>query len=265
MSQSDTQKAHKVGFITPPAWFDISPMEFASIAPNNVLIMQTVIRPPDFDYSPQHIKEAVPELVQCASSLSSAGADVVAQFGYPFSFVHGWPKAQQVQDTVAQEAGTQFVMMGVEVIHALRHVGCRSVAIAATYYSDNMATRLLNYLDQAGINVSLCQNWQSQGLVSTSDTGTFVGQGELDPMDWKTPEWAVEEAVKKVAAASTDSDCLLVTGGGMRLLHLVDALEKETGKTVVAGDLTLYWGILRRLGVTTGVQGHGRLLASLGK
>lgn len=261
MSQSDTQKAHKVGFITPPAWFDITPMEFASIAPNNVLVMQTIMRPYDFDYSPEHIEEAVPELVHCARSLSSAGAEVVAQFGFPFSFVHGWPSAQQVHDTIEQEAGTQFVMMGVELIRALQHVGCKTLAVAATYYSDHMATRLLNYLAQAGLNVSLCQNWQSQGLVSASDTGTFVGKGELDPMGWKTPEWAVEEAVKQVAANAREADCVLVTGGGMRLLHIVDALEEETGKTIVAGDLTLYWGILRRLGIKTSITGHGRLLA----
>ena len=264
MSQSEHQRVHKVGFITPPAWFDISPMEFASIAPKNVIVMQTTMRPHDFDYSLEHIREAVPELVQCARSLDSAGADVVAQFGFPFSFVHGWPEAQEVQDTVEQQAGTQFVMMGVEMIRVLQHIGCRKVAVAATYYSKDMAARLLNYLHQAGVSVLLCQTWQEQGLVSPSDSGTFVGQGELDPMGWKTPEWAVEEAVRRVAADAKDADCVLVTGGGMRLLHIADALERETGKTIVAGDISLYWGILRRLGLRGGVRGHGRLLASLG-
>jgi len=263
MSRFEHEKVHKVGFISPPAWFDITPMEFASIAPDNVLITQTLMRPHDFDYSLEHIKEAVPELARCVLSLSAAGADVVAQFGFPFSFVHGWPAAQQVQDSIGQEAGTQLVMMGVEAIHSLQHLGCKTIAVAATYYSEGPAQRLLSYLAKAEIDVSLCQTWQDQGLVARTDGGTFVGQGELDPMGWKTPEWAVAEAVRRVAAEAKDADCVLVTGGGMRLLHMADALEKETGKTIVAGDLALYWGILRRLGITTRVAGHGRLLDSL--
>ena len=266
MSQSAIRSAmHKVGFITPPGWFDISPMEFMCIAPANTIVMQTTMRPHDFDYSPEHVRSAVGELGLCARSLAAAGAAVVAQFGYPFSFVHGWPEAQRVQETIEQDVQTPIVMMGVEVIYALRHVGCKSVAVAATYYSDAMAERLLGYLAQAGVNVSHCQNWQSQGLVAPSATGTFVGQGELDPMGWETPAWAVEEAVRKVARSAPEADCVLVTGGGMRLLNLADALEKEVGRPIVAGDLTLYWGILRRLGIETGIKGHGRLLASLGQ
>ena len=264
MSLSTTRPSvHKVGFITPPGWFDISPMEFMSIAPAKTIVMQTVMRPPDFDYSPEHVRSAVGELGLCARSLAAAGADVVAQFGYPFSFVHGWPEAQRVQEAIEKDVRTPFVMMGVEVVHALRRLGCTSVAVAATYYSDATADRLLRYLSQARVNVSLCQNWQAQGLVALSDTGTFVGKGELDPMGWKTPEWAVQEAVRKVASSSPDADCVLVTGGGMRLLHIAETLERETSKTIVAGDLSLYWGILRRLGIEEGVKGQGKLLANL--
>ena len=62
---------------------------------------------------------------------------------------------------------------------------------------------------------------------------------------------------------SLDADCILVTGGGMRLLDIVEKLEKEVEKPIIAGDLTLYWGILRRLGIKDGVKGHGMLLANL--
>ena len=49
----------------------------------------------------------------------------------------------------------------------------------------------------------------------------------------------------------------------MRLLDIVEGLEKEVGKPIIGGDLSLYWGILRRLGIKKGVKGHGRLLANL--
>ena len=264
MSQSTIRPSvHKVGFISPPGWFDISPTEFLRIAPENTIVMQTTMRPRSFNYSVEDFIAAESELSACANSLSAAGADVMAQFGYPFSFVHGWEGAQQVQQRVQSNSATPFVMMGVEVVHALRHLGCRSIAVATTYYSAKMANLLTAYLAEAGQNIALAENWQSQGMATDTDSDVFIGEGELDPMDWETPVHAVEKAVRQVASGSPDADCVLVTGGGMRLLHIADRLEKEVGKTIVAGDLSLYWGILRRLGIKEGVKGQGKLLASL--
>jgi len=254
---------HKVGFISPPAWFDISPTEFLRIAPNNTIVMQTVMRPPDFDYSVERFINSVPELGICFNSLAAAGANVVAQFGYPFSLVHGWEKAQQIQNDIQSNTETRFVMMGVEVVYALRHLNCKSIAVASTYYSEKMAKLLTEYLATAGLNISQSENWQSQGLVKDTGSDVFIGEGELDPMDWQTPVHAVEKAVRSVSQNAPDADCILVTGGGMRLLDIVERLEKEVGKPIIGGDLTLYWGILRRLGIKESIRGRGKLLANL--
>ncbi len=254
---------YKVGFITPPGWFDISPTEFLRIAPDNTIVMQTTMRPHTFGYSVDEFLAAEPELTACAHSLSAAGADVTAQFGYPFSLVHGWEKAQQVQRSIESATGTPLVMMGVEVVHALRHLKCQSIAVASTYYSDKMAKMLTEYLTTAGLNISQSENWQSQGIARGKDSDVFIGEGELDPMDWETPVHAVEKAVRAVSQNAPDADCILVTGGGMRLLHIAERLEKEVEKPIVAGDLALYWGILRRLGIKEGVKGQGKLLANL--
>ena len=254
---------YKVGFISPPAWFDISPMEFLRIAPGNTIVMQTIMRPPDFDYSLESFITSVPELGICFDSMSAAGADVVVQFGYPFSLVHGWEKAQQIQKSIQGNRETRFVMMGVEVVYALRRFDCESVAIASTYYSEKMSNILHKYLVEAGFNVLLSENWQAQGMAKDTDSSMFIGEDELDPMGWETPVHVVEKAVRNVAKSAPGAGCILVTGGGMRLLDIVERLEKEVGKPIIGGDLTLYWGILRRLNIKENICGHGRLLASL--
>ena len=264
MAFTNNQNVHKVGFISPPAWFDISPTEFLGIAPENTIVMQTVMRPPDFGYSVENFLNSVPEVGTCFDSLAAAGANVVAQFGYPFSLVHGWEKAQQIQKSIQGKRETRFVMMGVEVVYALRHLNCKSIAIASTYYSDKMAKMLTEYLTTAGLDISQSENWHSQGMVKDSDSDIFIGKDELDPMDWKTPVRAVEKAVRIVSQLSPSADCILVTGGGMRLLNIVERLEKEVEKPIIGGDLTLYWGILSRLGINEGIRGHGKLLANLG-
>lgn len=264
MSQSNIKPSvHKVGFISPPAWFDISPTEFLCIAPNNTIVMQTIMRLPDFDYGVEHFTGSVPELSICFQSLAAAGADAIAQFGFPFSFVHGWKKAQQIQKDIQNNIGPHFVMMGVEVVYALRHLNCKSIAVASTYYSDKMAKILHEYLTEAGLNISRIENWQSQGIAKGTESEIFIGEGEFDPMDWATPVQAAEKAIRGVSNNAPSADCILVTGGGIRLLDIVERLEKELGKPIIGGDLSLYWGILKRLGVKENIKGHGRLLANL--
>jgi len=221
------------------------------------------MRPPDFDYSVEQFLNSVPELGICFRSLAAAGADVVVQFGYPFSLVHGWEGAQAVQKSVQGDRDTRFVMMGVEVVYALRHLNCKSIAVASTYYSEKMSKMLHKYLTEAGLGVLQLKNWQSQGMVEDKGSDMFIGEGELNPMNWETPVYAVEEAIKNVSQNAPDADGILVTGGGMRLLDIVERLEKEVEKPIIGGDLTIYWGILRRLGVKESVHGHGKLLANL--
>jgi maleate isomerase len=257
------EKVYKVGFISPPAWFDISPAQFMTIAPPNTIVMQTVMRQSDFGYSLEEFAAAIPELKACFDSLVATGVDVVAQFGYPFSLVHGWEKARRLPEYFQEGSNAVLVMMGVEVVYALKHLGCKSIAIASTYYSDQMSIILKDYLTEAGFEVIYSGNWQSQGIAEESGSGMFIGQDDLNPMNWQTPIKAVQESVRSVARQTPGADCVLVTGGGMRLLGIVENLEKEIGKPVIGGDLALYWGILRRLGTINSVSQQGKLLANL--
>ena len=48
MRSENRSEVYKVGFISPPDWFDISPSEFKRIAPDNVIVLQTVMRLSNF-------------------------------------------------------------------------------------------------------------------------------------------------------------------------------------------------------------------------
>ena len=262
--QSETRKTvKKVGFISPPAWFDISPTEFLRVAPDCIAVMQTIMRLPDFKYDQAGFINAVPELGNCFESLAAAGADVVAQFGYPFALVHGWENAQQIQKQIQGNSSAQFLMMGVEIVQALRYMKCKTIAVASTYYSAKTAQMLDNYLLEAGFTIAQSDNWQSLNLAQDDGTGMFIGGEDLDPMDWQTPVSAVQQAVRDVVKKAPGVDGILVTGGGMRLLDIVEELEKETSTIIIGGDISIYWGILRRLKPKEGIRGYGKLLASL--
>ena len=107
------------------------------------------------------------------------------------------------------------------------------------------------------------ENWQSLGMVKEEGSGMFIGEGKLDPMAWETPIHVLQDAVRSVSRNVPNADGILVTGGAMRMLDIVEALEKEIGKPIIGGDISLYWGIFRRLGSKETVPGHGKLLANL--
>ena len=263
MKSKNRFKVHKVGFISPPDWFDISPSEFKRIAPDNVIVMQTVMRLSNFYQNYEQFKMVIPELRECYNMLTKAGADIVVQFGYPFSLVHGWHDAQKIQKDIEGNTGSRFLMMGVEVVKAIKHLGCKSLAVAATYYTEKTVQLLRDFLVGADMMVLQVENWQSQGLAQDDDSDLFAGKGELDPMDWATPLEELKKVIRNVCKATPEADCILVSGGGMRVLDFAEELEKEIAKPIIGGDVSIYWGILRRLGVKENIHGYGSLLASL--
>jgi maleate cis-trans isomerase len=226
--------------------------------------MQTIMRLPGFGYTHDEFIAAVPEIGVSFRALVAAGTEVVAQFGYPFSLVHGWEGAQKIQANIENDSGACLVMMGVEVVKAIKHLGCESLAVASTYYSDKTAKVLQNYLEEAGLEILSLQNWESQGMAE-GNNGMFAGTGELDPMAWRTPLETLAKAIRDTAKGASKADGILVSGGGMRVLDIVENLETATGKPIVGGDIAIYWGLLRRLGIKKDIRGHGRLLASLSR
>ena len=49
----------------------------------------------------------------------------------------------------------------------------------------------------------------------------------------------------------------------MRVVALLDELESETGKPIVACNAAVYWQTLRAAGITHRIAGFGRLLAEI--
>jgi maleate isomerase len=55
------------------------------------------------------------------------------------------------------------------------------------------------------------------------------------------------------------ADALVQVGTGLPTVHLVDELEKDLGKAVVATNAALYWQALRAAGIEDVLPGAGRL------
>ena len=63
--------------------------------------------------------------------------------------------------------------------------------------------------------------------------------------------------------ARSDCDAVLQVGTALPVVALLDALEREIDKPIVACNAAVYWQTLRAAGITDRVAGFGRLLAEI--
>ncbi len=129
----------KVGFLGLKRFFSTAPTDFLRLAPEGTDVAGTFIPTAGFGatmaaLSLDAIASAVSTMKEAAQDFAQAGADVVAQFGVPFSLVHG-AGARGVQASVSRAAGVPVALMGVAMLDALSELGARSVAVAGGYYA----------------------------------------------------------------------------------------------------------------------------------
>ena len=61
--------------------------------------------------------------------------------------------------------------------------------------------------------------------------------------------------------AGSDCDAVLQVGTALPVVALLDDLESEIGKPIVACNAAVYWQTLRAAGIDDRIAGFGRLLA----
>jgi len=74
----------------------------------------------------------------------------------------------------------------------------------------------------------------------------------------ETPLQQIRELA--VELAKSNCDAIAQIGTALPVVELIEELEQETGKTIIACNAAVYWQALRTAGIQDAVQGYGRLL-----
>lgn len=254
----------RVGFISPPS-ASLDHLEFLHIAPRGFAVYQTMTYVPDFGSAllAERISQAAQQLEHCARTLKGAGMDCIAQCGTPFAFLTEDPyrTSLETQARIEEMVAIPFVMMGLSVVNALKHLGVQSVAVACTYYSDDIAGRYREFLEDAGFRVLAMETFVQQGI--------FKNREEVDralfPPHRRIPVGLVYKAARIAASHTHDADAVVISGGAVLTLGIIQALEYDLGKPVVSSLSATCWEIFHRLGVGEPIRGYGKLLAGLGR
>lgn len=125
---------------------------------------------------------------------------------------------------------------------ALSTLGAKTVAVVTPFNAEVDKIVQAN-VEEAGFSVSAIKGTEAPSLPEICETS-------LDE---------VRAVFRHVA--ENDCDAILQVGTALPVVAMIEELERELGKPVVACNAAVYWQTLRAAGITDQLSGFGRLLA----
>jgi maleate cis-trans isomerase len=184
-------------------------------------------------------------LADGASELAAAQPDAVMWACTSGSFVFGPAGARIQASGVAAALGVPASSTSLAFVDALKALGVRRVAVAASYPED-VARHFVRFLTAGGAEVV---SMGSHGIITAAEVGTLE----------------TAQVIAMVQAADhPDADAVLVPDTAMHTLAIIDELEAAIGKPVLTANQVTVWKGLQLLGPVPSLQGLGTLFAAPG-
>jgi maleate cis-trans isomerase len=156
------------------------------------------------------------------------------------SFVFGPDGAAEQVERLAAQAGVPASSTSFAFVHALAALGCRRVAVAASYPHD-IAELFASFVAAHGVTVEAIGD---AGIPTAAEVGRL------------TPAQVRELAVRNDAPGA---EALLIPDTAMHTIAQVDELERLLGKPVLTANAVTVWEGLRIAGIACRAAGLGTL------
>ncbi|MYJ41626.1 MAG: hypothetical protein F4076_04140 [Acidimicrobiaceae bacterium] len=249
------------GFVTTPQFFDDSPTQFVNVSPPGVGIIQRVNHIDEYRYTLDERARNFSVLEESAVCLGRSHCQVIGQVGTNWVHCTGTSPTdiERICADISAKAGAPFVMAGQAIVDGLREIGAETITIANGYFRPDWSAGINAYLEAAGFRVLWAGNIIDQGLFADHDEMLRHEAATL----WDYPDDMMFAAAVDAHARAPQADAIVQTGAGMRMVRVLDMVESNTGKPLVASDGALYWRMLKHLGLPA-APGFGHLLSTLG-
>ncbi len=126
----------------------------------------------------------------------------------------------------------------------LKALGAKRLAVI-TPYIDEINEPLAAFITDQGFEIVACASFKQ----------------ETDPEICRVTPASIRAGALDVGAAA-DADALFISCTGMRASTIIDQLERDLGKPVVASNQALAWHALRLAGLNDRIEGFGSLLTA---
>jgi maleate isomerase len=234
----------RIGYIGPTV-MEVVPYEFYRFAPQGVGLVGVTCNIDD--WSAEWFDKALAQVAAAAAYLGSRGVDFVLHGGGPLVVARGKGFDEVIVNDIEKASGVRATTGVRAAMEALRHVGARRIAIASPY-PERHNRAMADYLGAHGFEIA-----GAEGMDVPFKCLQSVAPAEI------------RRFAENVFARSARCDALYMPCPQWQAAQIVDELERDLGITAVAYTHASFFAAFRALGIHEPIQGHGRLMASLGE
>ena len=181
------------------------------------------------------LPEEAAKLMDCGPAALAIGLTTDAGPGGP-------AKLAARCDEIAAQIGIPVFNASAADYAALQTLGATRIGVVTPFNAQVDQVVKANTED-AGFNVVAIKGTEAPSL----------------PAICETPLEDIRRVFREVAQA--DCDAILQVGTALPVVAMIEELEADLGKPVVACNAAVYWQALRGIGITDAVPGYGQLLA----
>jgi maleate cis-trans isomerase len=235
---SYVKKTHRFGLLTPSS-NTVQEPEFSAALPQTVSLHTG--RVAYRDITPQEQMRCVLELESESRKLADAEVDVIVFAATAPTLAKGKGYDRELIKRMEDASGRPASTAATAFVEALTRLGVARVAIGAPW-SKTMDEPMVSFMQASGFEVV------------NSEVAGYVAGVELG----RTGPEAAYELGRRVDRP--DADAVIMPGGNWPAMSIVERLERELGKPVLANNAVSLWAGLRLLATCGGIQGYGTLL-----
>lgn len=229
----------RVGVLLPAANSVIEP-ELYQMAPKGVTFHFARMTRSSKEISVAGLSQYGAQVEPLSEALANAKVDVFL-FGCTVgSMVHGMGFDEEIVGRILKKTGKPAVTTAMAVAEAMKHLGMKKLSVI-TPYVDEINEKEIEFLRGCGFEVL---NLRALGLLS----------GGIENVSPHEIYRFARESLK------AEADGLFISCAALRTLDILEMLERDIGKPVVASIPASLWLVLRKLGIHDPINGYGQLM-----
>jgi maleate isomerase len=226
----------RIGLLVPSSNTTMEP-DFYRMAPEGVSIHSA--RMMLDEVTPEGLVRMADYAERGAGLLSTADVNVIVYGCTTGSLVGGIKWEKDLVHRIQLKTGILSISTSGAVITALENLGASSIGVV-TPYSDTLNMLEVKFLEAHGFEVT---DIEGLGLLSN----LLIG---------RTSAEVVLNLVDKV---SKQVDVVFISCTNLPVIHIIEKIEGELGKTIVTSNQASFWAALREFGLS-GFEGYGMLM-----
>ena len=232
------EKTHRFGLLTPSS-NTVQEPEFSAALPPSVSLHTG--RVAYRDITPQEQMRCVLELESESRKLGDAEVDVIVFAATAPTLANGMGYDRELIKRMEDASGRPATTAATAFVDALTRLAAKKIAIAAPW-SKTMDKPMVAFMQASGFEVI---NSEVAGYVASIELG-------------RTGPQAAYALGRR--ADRPDADAIIMPGGNWPAMSVVERLERELGKPVLANNAVSLWAGLRLLKTGDSIPSYGRLL-----